>query len=74
MPLTDQAKAKGKLYNALVMTVHFMEVVTPYGDWAERFLALLEDKYFDSIPHQDMGFPSDWQKYAIWQRHLQGKS
>ena len=61
---------QGKLYNALVMTVHLMEVVTPNGDWTERFLALGEEKYFNSIPYQDMGFPSEWQEYAIWQRHL----
>ena len=28
---------QGKIYNSLVMTVHLMEVVTPYGDWTERF-------------------------------------
>lgn len=61
---------QGKLYNALVMTVHLMDVVTPNGDWSERFLALGEESYFNAIPFQDMGFPSNWKEYAIWQRHL----
>ena len=52
------------------MTVHLMEVVTPYGDWTERFLNLSEEEAFNSIPYQDMGFPSEWREYAIWLRHL----
>ena len=61
---------QGKIYNALVMTVHLMEVVTPYGDWTERFLNLSEEEAFNSIPYEDMGFPSEWREYAIWLRHL----
>ena len=61
---------QGKIYNSLVMTVHLMEVVTPYGDWTERFLNLREEGIFKSIPYEDMGFPSEWSEYAIWLRHL----
>ena len=61
---------QGKMYNSLVMTVHLMEVVTPYGDWTERFLNLREEVLFKSIPYEDMGFPSEWREYAIWLRHL----
>ena len=61
---------RGKIYNALVMTVHLMEVVTPYGDWTERFLTLREEGAFNSIPYEDMGFPSEWREYAIWLRHF----
>ena len=60
---------QGKVYNALVVTVHLMEVVTPYGDWTERFVSLGKEEYFSSIPYKDMGFPSEWEDYAIWQRH-----
>ena len=67
---TDQGQGKGKIYNALVMTVHLMEVVIPNGDWPERFLNLKEEETFKSIPYEDMGFPSEWREYAIWQRHL----
>ena len=63
-------QGQGKIYNALVMTVHLMEVVTPKGDWPERFLNLKEEENFNSIPYEDMGFPSEWREYAIWQRHL----
>ena len=65
---TDQAR--GRIYNALVMTVHLMEVITPNGDWPERFLNLKEEESFNSIPYEDMGFPSEWREYPIWQRHL----
>ena len=61
---------QGKIYNALVITVHLMEVVTPYGDWTERFLNLSEEEVFNSIPYEDMGFPSEWREYPIWLRHL----
>ena len=62
-------KDEGKVYNALVVTVHLMEVITPYGDWTERFVSLGKEEYFSSIPYKDMGFPSEWEDYAIWQRH-----
>ena len=61
---------QGKIYNALVITVHLMEVITPYGDWTERFLNLREEEAFNSISYEDMGFPSQWREYAIWLRHL----
>ena len=63
-------QGQGKLYNALVITVHLMDVVTPNGDWTERFLDLGKERYFNDIPYQDMGFPPEWKEYAIWQRHL----
>ena len=31
-------QAPVKIYNAIVMTTHLMEVITPNGDWPERFL------------------------------------
>ena len=62
---------RGQVYNAFVMTIHLKEVVTPNGDWPERFLEMKENRRFDSIPYEYMGFPSNWREYAIWQRHLQ---
>ena len=66
-------QGQGKIYNSLVMTVHLMEVVTPNGDWPERFVDLSEEGSFNSIPYEDMGFPPNWSDYAIWQRHLSQK-
>lgn len=64
------SQGQGKVYNALVMTVHLMDVVTPNGDWPERFVDLREEEAFNSIPYEDMGFPPEWEEYTIWQRHL----
>ena len=70
LAFNTSGQGQGKTYNALVMTVHLMEVVTPNGDWPERFLGLREEEGFKSIPYEDMGFPLNWEEYAIWQRHL----
>ena len=64
---------RGKVYNALLMTVYLMEVITPNGDWPERLLDFKESGTFKSIPDGDMGFPEEWRDYAIWQRHLPEK-
>ena len=63
-------KNKGRVYNALVMIVHLMEVITPYGDWPERFVSLGQEERFEFIPYEDMGFPPAWETYAIWHRHV----
>ena len=52
------------------MTVYLIEIVTPNGDWLERFIGLREGS-FSSIPYEDMGFPPEWEEFAMWQRHLQ---
>ena len=64
-------QANNHAYNAIVMTTHLMEVITPNGDWPERLLELCLAESYRSIPKVDMGFPVDWEDHAIWQRHLQ---
>ncbi len=66
-------QARDKIYNAIVMTTHLMEVITPKGDWTERFLELRESDSHKSIPEANMGFPKNWEDHAIWQRHLPAK-
>lgn len=53
--------AKGKIYNALVMIVHMVEIITPNGDWPERLLALKNANPYVSIPETNMGFPTNVQ-------------
>ena len=60
-----------KVYNAIVMTTHLMEVITPNGDWPERFLELKNADSYRIVSEDDMGFPTNWADHAIWQRHLQ---
>ena len=62
--------ATGKIYNALVMTVHLLDVITPNGGWTKRFLDFIQSTNFASVPQQDMGFPAKWLESAVWQEHL----
>ena len=49
-------QALGKVYNAIVLNTHLMEVITPNGDWPERLLELKGGN--TSVPEADMGFPA----------------
>ena len=69
-PKAFNPKATNKVYNVIVMTTHLMEVVTPNGDWAERFLEFMTSDSHQSVPKNDMGFPTNWQNFDIWQRHM----
>ncbi len=66
--------ARGKIYNALVIIIHLMEVITPNGDWPERLCAFIESTAYRSIPHRAMGFPEGWREFAIWKRHMPWES
>lgn len=59
--------ADRKVYNALVIIVHLMEIITPNGDWPARLLALLAA--YSSVPQHSMGFPTGWRDFAIWQKY-----
>lgn len=58
-----------KVYNAIVMTTHLMEVITPNGDWPERLLAIKEESQVNA-PEAQMGFPANWKTLDLWQKHL----
>ena len=59
-----------KAYNAIVMTTHLMEVITPNGDWPERLLKIKEESK-SNVPEAQMGFPANWKTLDLWQKHLQ---
>ena len=59
-----------KVYNAIVMTTHLMEVITPNGDWPKRLLTIKEESQ-SNLPEAQMGFPSNWKTMDFWQKHLQ---
>lgn len=52
-----------KLYNSVVMMLHFMDVIEPGHAWRAQLLALL-DHY--QVPTSAMGFPNNWQTLPIW--------
>ena len=56
-----------KVYNALVIIVHLLEIITPNGDWPARLLALLTE--YGSVPQHSMGFPTGWREFTIWQKY-----
>lgn len=60
----------GKVYNALVMVMYLLDVITPHSDWSARLIALKEKSPYDDIPDEDMGFPQGWRQYDFWQERL----
>ena len=63
-------QALHKVYNAIAMTTHLMEVITPNGDWPNRLITI-KDKYQTNVPEAQMGFPVNWKTLDLWQKHLQ---
>lgn len=59
--------ADRKVYNALVIIIYLIDIITPNGDWPERLLALLAEN--SSVNYPSMGFPLGWREFTIWQRH-----
>lgn len=53
-----------KLYNTLVILLHFMDIVAPSHHWRQRLIDLIADH---GVPVLAMGFPEDWQQKSIWQ-------
>ena len=56
---------RGKLYNTLVMIAYLNMTITQNNDWAQGLIALMNRH--QSIPQNEIGFPTDWQHLAIWQ-------
>jgi abortive infection bacteriophage resistance protein len=53
-----------KLYNTLVILLHFMDTIAPHHHWRARLKNLLANH---AVPVRSMDFPQDWQRRAIWQ-------
>lgn len=52
-----------KLYNTLVILLHFMDIIAPKHHWRKRLIGLIAEH---AAPASAMGFPKDWQQRAIW--------
>ena len=63
--------APHKIYNTLVMTAYLMGIITPNGNWTERFLDFKAGDAYWHIPDADMGFPDNWNDFALWSGHSQ---
>lgn len=53
-----------KLYNTLVILLHFMDVISPGHHWRKRLLGLIGEH---RVPTGAMDFPKDWRERPIWQ-------
>jgi len=53
-----------KVYNTLVIILHFLDVISPQHSCRSRLKTLIAER---SIPVDAMGFPQDWKSRSIWQ-------
>lgn len=53
-----------KLYNTLIILLHFMDIIAPKHHWRQRLMTLIVNH---AIPVGAMDFPQDWEARAIWQ-------
>lgn len=53
-----------RVYNSLVILLHFMDIVSPKHDWRSR---LIQHLGASSANLTAMGFPGDWPSKSIWQ-------
>lgn len=56
---------KRKIYNTLVMMAWMLNIIQPNHDWTHRLKNLLLE--YPDIKTSHMGFPANWQSFAIWQ-------
>ena len=52
-----------KVYNALLIILHFMDQVSPSNHWRQRLKDLI-DRH--QTPVEQMGFPEGWRNQQIW--------
>lgn len=59
---TDPSQER-KIYNTLVMLLHFLNIISPEHHIKQHLIDLFEQR---SIKVAAMGFPTDWKKRDIW--------
>ncbi len=55
-----------KLYNTLLILLHFMDTMAPRHRWRKRVKHLIAHH---SVPVAAMDFPPDWEQRSIWQEN-----
>jgi abortive infection bacteriophage resistance protein len=58
------ATGSRKIYNTLLIVLHFMDIIAPAHHWRQRLKKLIAEH---GIPVQAMDFPEDWADRPIWQ-------
>lgn len=59
------ASGSRKLYNSLLILLHFMDFIAPQHHWRQRLKNLIVEH---AAPVSAMDFPPDWQTRAIWRK------
>lgn len=60
----DDVADSRKIYNSLIIMLHFMDTILPNHGWRNKLRLLLDENEFRL---QAMGFPNEWQSELIWQ-------
>lgn len=60
-----------KIYNSLVLLIHFVTIIEPDTGWPQRLLNTLGE--FDPQLLPEMGFPTDWKRRPLWHALLNSK-
>jgi abortive infection bacteriophage resistance protein len=53
-----------KIYNTIVMILHFLKISSPDFQWRNHLINLLNE--YDEVEVSRMGFPSSWEDMDIW--------
>lgn len=51
-------------YNTLTILIYLLDLISPSHGWTMRLTRLIEAH---TIDRRRMGFPGDWQEFALWQ-------
>lgn len=54
-----------RIYNSLLILLHFMDTISPGHRWRQRLMALTAEH---SVPISAMDFPAHWRDSPLWQR------
>ena len=57
---------KGKLFPILTILGYMLKVIIPESGWMSRLTELLENKNFEIVPKNIMGFPENWESSPLW--------
>jgi abortive infection bacteriophage resistance protein len=60
----EVAIGNNRCFGILTIEKYLLNVIAPQSSWSERLANLLNTH--PEIPLKAMGFPSDWEKTAIW--------
>lgn len=58
------ARSSRRLYNTLALLSHALSIVSPKSHWRTNLVGLISRHGIDV---EEMGFPTEWKEYSLWQ-------